>query len=115
MKAKKVDNIVSMVAELREYITHVHMHDNNGVRDGGENVILSQAPLPSGVRLTGNQPASRYISYAPTGATRLASGAFQAGTLTVCLQSAGPTAARQIILSSTGRPRTVKTTLASCP
>jgi len=33
MKVKKVDNIVSMVAELKEYITHVHMHDNNGVRD----------------------------------------------------------------------------------
>lgn len=92
-----------------------HDANNNAALDGGERVILSQEALPADIRLTGNQPVSRYISYTPTGATRLSSGAFQAGTLTVCLKSPGPTAARQIILSSTGRPRTVKTTLASCP
>ena len=40
------------------------------------------------------------------------SGAFQAGTLTVCPESASRVDARQIVISSAGRPRTVKTTVA---
>jgi type IV fimbrial biogenesis protein FimT len=92
-----------------------HDANNNAALDGGESVILSQEALSPDVRLTGNQPVARYISYSPSGAAQLVSGAFQAGTLTVCLRSPEPAAARQIILSSTGRPRVAKTTLASCP
>lgn len=91
-----------------------HDANNNAVLDIGEVVILTRSGLAAGLRLTGNQPVSLYISYTPEGVAELMSGAFQAGTLTVCEQSPGPTSARQIIISSTGRPRSVKTTIGAC-
>jgi type IV fimbrial biogenesis protein FimT len=92
-----------------------HDANNNAARDDGETVVLAQAGMPEGFRLTGNTQVSKYISYTPTGAAQLVSGAFQAGTLTVCNESGSPIAARRIIISSTGRPRVVKTTLDACP
>lgn len=92
-----------------------HDANNNAALDDGETVMLTQAGMPEGFRLTGNPPVSKYISYTPTGAAQLVSGAFQAGTLTVCNESGSPIAARRIIISSTGRPRIVKTTLEACP
>jgi type IV fimbrial biogenesis protein FimT len=91
-----------------------HDANNNAALDTGESVILRQSAMPEGFRLTGNTQVSRYISYSSTGAAKLVSGAFQAGTLTVCNVS-DPSGARQILVSSTGRPRTVKAVLASCP
>jgi type IV fimbrial biogenesis protein FimT len=92
-----------------------HDANNNAVLDAGETVILARQALPAGFSLRGNEHVSEYISYTPGGATKLISGAFQAGTLTLCNESGGPGAARQVIISSTGRPRTVKAVLASCP
>jgi type IV fimbrial biogenesis protein FimT len=91
-----------------------HDANNNAALDAGEAVILQQPAMHEGFRLTGNAPVSRYISYSSTGAAKLVSGAFQAGTLTVC-NASDPSGARKIIVSSTGRPRTVKAVLASCP
>lgn len=91
-----------------------HDANNNAALDAGESVILQQQAMPEGFRLTGNTPVARYISYSSTGAAKLVSGAFQAGTLTVC-NASDPSGARRIIVSSTGRPRTVKAVLASCP
>lgn len=91
-----------------------HDANNNAALDAGEAVVLTQPALPSGLLLTGNSPVSTYISYAPAGAARLISGAWQFGTLTLCQQKTlGQGGARQIVISSTGRPRTVR--LASCP
>ena len=53
------------------------------------------------LRLTGNLNVAQYVSYAPTGATKLVGGGFQAGTLTLCNHSLGGEA-RQIILSPAG-------------
>ena len=92
-----------------------HDTNNNAELDAAELVILRQPSMPEGFRLTGNTPVSRYISYSPTGSARMISGAFQAGTLTVCRESPTQGEAKQIIISSTGRPRTVKAVLASCP
>lgn len=91
-----------------------HDANNNAELDAGESVILQQPATPVGFRLIGNAPVSRYISYSSTGAAKLVSGAFQAGTLTVC-DASDPSGARQVIVSSTGRPRTIKAVLASCP
>lgn len=90
-----------------------HDANNNAALDAGEALILTRPALPSGLLLTGNGPVSNYISYAPSGAARLVSGAWQFGTLTLCQQSTGQGGARQIVISSTGRVRTVR--LASCP
>ena len=91
-----------------------HDADNNGVRGPREAIVQRMGALPEGWRLAGNSAVSRYISYQPSGSTRLASGGFQAGTLTLCQLSAGPVTARQIVLNAAGRPRLQTTTVASC-
>ena len=92
-----------------------HDPNNNAALDAGETVIMARQALPAGFSLTGNKWISKYISYTPSGATRTISGVLQVGTLTLCNESGAPGAARLVIISSTGRPRTEKTTLASCP
>jgi type IV fimbrial biogenesis protein FimT len=91
-----------------------HDANNNGLREASETMIRREMPLSSSLRLTGNQNVVRYVSFAPSGATKLTGGGFQAGTLTVCRQSVAPGEARQIILNAAGRPRVQKTMLGSC-
>lgn len=91
-----------------------HDLDNDAVHDDNETIVAVRQPLPSQLRLTGNSQVSRYVSYTPSGAAKLVSGAFQAGTLTTCNQSASQTDARQIVISSTGRARVSRIRLASC-
>ncbi|WP_296355207.1 GspH/FimT family protein [Ramlibacter sp.] len=88
--------------------------NNNGLRDDGELLLQRVDPLPAGWRISGNQNVSRYISFEPSGETRLASGAFQAGTITVCREQSTASEARQIIINAVGRPRIQKSTVASC-
>jgi type IV fimbrial biogenesis protein FimT len=91
-----------------------HDANNDVALNAGEALILQQPGMPHGYRLTGNSAVSRYISYSSTGEAKLVSGAFQAGTVTVC-DASDPSSARRVIISSTGRPRTVRAALASCP
>jgi len=92
-----------------------HDANNNAWRDVGEPIVSHQQATAGSILLTGNSPLVSYVSYTPMGQTAYASGAFQAGTLTVCVASASSQEARQIIISSSGRPRTVRTTVARCP
>ena len=92
-----------------------HDANNNARRDAGEAIVSHQQATPSPILLNGNAPLVSYVSYNPMGQTAYASGAFQAGTLTVCVASASSQEARQIVISSAGRPRTVRTTVAKCP
>lgn len=55
-----------------------------------------------GLTLTGNAMVSDYVSYDSSGVARLKTGAFQAGTLTLCESPMG----RQVVLGSAGRIRT---------
>jgi type IV fimbrial biogenesis protein FimT len=57
---------------------------------------------------------SKYVSFAGNGGTLLLSGAFQAGTITLCKASEGVTDARQIVINAVGRPRIKKTTVDAC-
>lgn len=91
-----------------------HDANNDGLRADSETVIRRELALSARVRLSGNQNVARYVSFAPTGATQLLGGGFQAGTLTVCHDSADAGEARQIILNAVGRPRVHKLMLASC-
>lgn len=91
-----------------------HDANNNARLDSGEAVIDRAAPLPQGLRFTGNQNVSRYVSFVSSGAAQMVSGAFQAGTFTVCTQSVEEVAASQIILNSVGRPRMQRIQLSSC-
>lgn len=92
-----------------------HDANNNVMLDAGEEIIRREGALPSNFSLTGNTPVAKYISYTPSGTTKLSSGAFQAGTVTLCRQSSSSVEARQIIVSSTGRPRILKVTVSACP
>ena len=92
-----------------------HDPNNNAALDPGETVIHARQALPDSIRLTGNSTVSKYVSYAPSGVTKSVTGAFQAGTLTVCNGADASGAARRVVISSTGRPRVARVTLASCP
>ncbi len=89
--------------------------NNSGTRQPGEEILLNAPAMPGGLRLGGNLNVERYVSYSSTGAAKLVGGAFQAGTITLCNESAASSEGRQIILSSSGRPRVAKTRLDSCP
>lgn len=89
--------------------------DGDGQRAADEPVLQRRRPLAGSLRVRGNASVERYVAYTPTGVTRLAGGGFQAGTLTVCRQSAEPGVARQIVISASGRPRVQKVQLQACP
>lgn len=92
-----------------------HDTNNNAAREAGEAVVFVHGTLPQGFSITGDSKLAKYISYSPTGGGKLISGALQFGSLTLCADSGGTLAARKIIISSTGRPRSEKYVLDSCP
>lgn len=88
--------------------------DNDGSRDGGEEIVLTMPTLQTGYNFTGNGNVDDYISFDAQGMTKLTSGAAQAGTITLCPAApAAGGAGRQLILSSSGRARTEKITSCS--
>lgn len=89
--------------------------NSNGSVDPGEVVVHRTLALPAGFRLVGNQNLANYISFASSGRTRLVSGAFQAGTLTLCKQSPSPGEARQIVINNAGRARVNREPGHQCP
>lgn len=91
-----------------------HDANNDGSRDAGEAIVQNVQPLAGDLRVKGNVSVARYISYGADGGTRFAGGGFQAGTITLCLRSADPGEARQIIVSSSGRPRVQRTRVSEC-
>ena len=91
-----------------------HDVNNSGQRDPGESMIYHEQRSTSEIRVSGNQSVGNYVSYGPDGRSRMASGAFQAGTLTLCRRSADSTDARQIVINSGGRPRVQKTLVSFC-
>lgn len=88
--------------------------NNDGVRDAAETLVQSGDGAVGGLLASGNQNVARYVSFDSDGEARMASGAFQAGTITMCRASAGPVDARQIVINAFGRPRVQKSTVASC-
>lgn len=92
-----------------------HDANNNGQRDTREPVLERLQPLPPDFRLSANGPLGRYVSYDAMGGTRMTSGAFQAGTFTVCRSSASAVEGRQIVINAMGRPRVQKVQLDRCP
>lgn len=91
-----------------------HDVNNNGVVDRDEYVLHREAALPPALRLSGNAPVSRYVSYTPYGRTRQLSGAFQAGTFTVCAHAGGRIHARQVVINNVGRARVANAAPGQC-
>jgi type IV fimbrial biogenesis protein FimT len=91
-----------------------HDTNNNGSADAGELVVHHSQALPEGFKLSGNQNVASYISFTPSGRTRLVSGAFQAGTLTLCKANGAEIGARHIVINNAGRARVEKLSITSC-
>lgn len=85
----------------------------DGVHNDGEPVLQSSTGSARGVRISGNTPVSRYVRYLASGEAKLLSGAFQAGTITVCHES-GQQPLRRLVLSASGRLRTMRDKAANC-
>jgi len=88
--------------------------NNDGVRDETESLIRYESKLPANWRLKGNFHVANYISYHPMGRTHLISGAFQAGTLTLCELAEVSVQGTAIVISNTGRPRSARVNLPGC-
>lgn len=91
-----------------------HDRNNNAALDPGETVIERQPALSPGWWLAGNSPVRNYVSYGSTGYSKLVSGAFQAGTFTLCPVTGGAGEARQIVINSAGRARIQKAAAMAC-
>jgi type IV fimbrial biogenesis protein FimT len=72
-----------------------------GQVDPGEEIIMSHDGFPL-LSISGNRPVSSYISFVGFADPQLRSGAFQAGTITLCAGDAG----KRLIMSRFGRVRT---------
>ena len=93
----------------------VFFDDNDNLMiDADEVVLYIESAMPGNLRITGNAPVSDYLSYTANGRAKLVSGAFQAGTLTLCQPSSKPTPAYQVIINLIGNPRVEKKLLPSC-
>jgi type IV fimbrial biogenesis protein FimT len=86
--------------------------NNNANFDAYQNeeLLLQQPPFSKGYTLRGNRFVKNYISYTGDGGSKTKTGAFQAGTLMLCDQTAqnSTSHSRAIILGSSGRPRISK-------
>lgn len=81
--------------------------NNDGIRDNDEDIVQQHEKL-TGVRIKTNSHINHYVSYIGTGESRNAngtesSGAFQAGTFTICPEGKGK--GYELILSRGGRVR----------
>jgi len=89
--------------------------NNNASLDDGETPLRRGQALTGGFLMKGNSHVAAYVSYTPLGVTKKTSGAFQAGTITLCNPAASGGEMRQIVISITGRPRISRGTATSCP
>lgn len=80
--------------------------NDNGLREASETVLQLHHALPEFLTLQGNATVDRYISYGPQGRSQSTSGAFQAGTLTLC--GAGQSHVWQVVINAVGKPRLEK-------
>lgn len=80
--------------------------NDNARREAQETVLQVQEALPRFLTLQGNATVDRYISYGPQGRSQSTTGAFQAGTLTLC--SASQTHVWRVVVNAVGKPRLEK-------
>jgi type IV fimbrial biogenesis protein FimT len=80
--------------------------NDNGRREAAEAVLQLQEALPGFLTLQGNATVDRYISYGPQGRSQSTTGAFQAGTLTLCGE--GQAHVWRVVINAVGKPRLEK-------
>lgn len=77
--------------------------NDNAVRDANEPVLQVQESVPSFLKLEGNATVNRYVSFGAEGRSQTTTGAFQAGTLTLC--RLGQAAIWRVVINAVGKPR----------
>jgi type IV fimbrial biogenesis protein FimT len=80
--------------------------NDSGRREPAETVLQLHEALPGFLTLQGNNTVDRYISYGPQGRSQSTTGAFQAGTLTLC--GAGQAHVWRVVINAVGKPRLEK-------
>ena len=87
------------------WVVFVEVNDS-GRREASESVLQLHEALPGFLTLQGNATVDRYISYGPQGRSQSTTGAFQAGTLTLC--GAGQAHVWRVVINAVGKPRLEK-------
>ena len=77
--------------------------NDNAVREANEPVLQVQESVPSFLKLEGNATVNRYVSFGAEGRSQTTTGAFQAGTLTLCRP--GQAAIWRVVINAVGKPR----------
>jgi type IV fimbrial biogenesis protein FimT len=77
--------------------------NDNAVRDPQEVVLQLQEGVPAFLKLEGNATVNRYVSFGVEGRSQTTSGAFQAGTLTLCRP--GHAGIWRVVINAVGKPR----------
>ena len=85
--------------------------NDNAVRDSTEAILLVHPALPAFLKFQGNTTVNRYVSFGPEGRSQSTSGAFQAGTLTLC--APGQAATWRLVINAVGKPRLASAVLPS--
>lgn len=86
--------------------------DGNALPDADDPPVpLAEPSAGPGVTIVGNRPVQRYLRYTFAGNARLASGALQMGTFTVCRSGVR---GYRVVLAETGRTR-IERLDAACP
>lgn len=80
--------------------------NDSGRREAAETVLQLHEALSGFLTLQGNNTVDRYISYGPQGRSQSTTGAFQAGTLTLC--GAGQAHVWRVVINAVGKPRLEK-------
>lgn len=79
--------------------------NRDGERDDDETLVRVQDRARPGITVRGNRPVADYVSYTGMGQTRMANGALQMGTFTVCRQGSHGI---DVVLANGGRVRVVR-------
>lgn len=87
--------------------------NNNARVDATELVLQRQTEAPR-VRIVGNTAVAHYVSYTGMGVSAHVSGAFQAGTFTVCSPSDRQVELRKVVISPGGRARVDASSVGDC-
>jgi type IV fimbrial biogenesis protein FimT len=80
--------------------------NDSGRREASEPVLQLHEALPGFLSLQGNATVDRYISYGPQGRSQSTTGAFKAGTMTLC--GAGQAHVWRVVINAVGKPRLEK-------
>jgi type IV fimbrial biogenesis protein FimT len=86
----------------------------NGLREPTERVFDVRGAAAGNWSMTGNQSIAHYVSFRSDGVPAQVSGAFQAGTLTLCRTGAPADTGRWLIMSATGRTRLQPVSARTC-